>query len=82
MVEGHTDSVGPEKYNQQLSESRALSVKNYLIQKGIQANRIQIKGYGESKPRASNNTEDGRALNRRIEFNIWNLKEVRSSFPN
>ncbi|MCB0326863.1 MAG: OmpA family protein [Bdellovibrionales bacterium] len=78
IIEGYTDSLGQESYNQKLSLQRAQSVQNYLIQRGIPSSRMQIKGYGESRPRASNDTEDGRALNRRIEFNIWNLNDVKS----
>ncbi|WP_149273473.1 OmpA family protein [Pareuzebyella sediminis] len=69
-VEGHTDSVGSEKLNQSLSESRALSVKEFLVDKGIEEFRLSAVGYGESKPIASNNTRAGRAENRRVEINL------------
>jgi outer membrane protein OmpA-like peptidoglycan-associated protein len=70
LVEGHTDSLGSETYNQQLSERRANSVKNLLVQRGVQADRINILGYGESRPVATNNTPEGRQLNRRVEIRI------------
>ncbi|WP_405384679.1 OmpA family protein [Maribacter sp. LLG6340-A2] len=69
-VEGHTDSVGSEKLNQSLSESRALSVKEFLVDKGIEEFRLSAVGYGESKPIATNNTRAGRAQNRRVEINL------------
>ena len=65
---GHTDSTGPEAYNQGLSERRAKSVQDYLVSKGIRASRLTAKGYGESMPVASNDTEAGRAENRRVEL--------------
>ena len=69
-VEGHTDSVGSEKLNQKLSEERANSVRNFLIDKGIAADRLTAIGYGEAKPIATNNTRAGRAQNRRVEINL------------
>ncbi len=68
-IEGHTDSVGTDEYNLQLSRKRAESVRNYLLSKGIAPERIAIFGFGSSMPVASNKTEEGRALNRRVE--IW-----------
>ncbi len=67
---GHTDSTGPEQYNLGLSQRRAASVKNYLVGKGIDANRIYTEGKGESSPIASNATREGRAQNRRVEIEI------------
>ncbi|MSQ99266.1 MAG: TonB-dependent receptor [Xanthomonadales bacterium] len=67
-VAGHTDSVGSEEYNQKLSERRAIAVKDYLESKGITANRLTAMGYGEAQPVASNDTDAGRALNRRVEL--------------
>jgi len=67
---GHTDSTGPEAYNQKLSERRAASVKAYLVQKGIDPNRIYTEGKGELSPVASNATREGRAQNRRVEIEI------------
>ncbi|MBP0905304.1 OmpA family protein [Mariniflexile gromovii] len=69
-VEGHTDSVGSEKLNQELSDARALSVKEYLTKNGIDEFRLSSKGYGESKPIDTNNTSKGRANNRRVEINL------------
>ena len=68
VVAGHTDSKGSAKYNLKLSQRRAQSVKNYLIKRGIAAQRLIAKGYGETHPVASNKTADGRSLNRRSEF--------------
>ena len=67
-VIGHTDSMGSEEYNQGLSERRAKSVQDYLVSKGVRASRLTAKGYGESMPVASNDTEAGRAENRRVEL--------------
>jgi OOP family OmpA-OmpF porin len=68
-VEGHTDSVGADAYNQGLSERRAESVRRVLIEKGVPASRLTATGFGESRPVASNDTEDGRRMNRRVELN-------------
>lgn len=67
---GHTDNTGDEAYNQSLSYKRAQSVKNYLIAKGINSERMIAKGYGSSKPETSNDTERGRSLNRRTSLKI------------
>ncbi|MBC7358481.1 MAG: OmpA family protein [Desulfacinum sp.] len=69
-VEGHTDSTGSETYNQQLSERRAMAVKNALVARGVDPARIDVVGYGESKPIATNATEAGRQLNRRVNIVI------------
>lgn len=69
-VEGHTDSVGSESLNQKLSEERANSVRDFLIDKGIGSDRLTHIGYGEAKPIATNNTRAGRAQNRRVEINL------------
>lgn len=69
-VEGHTDSVGSDKLNQDLSDARALSVKEYLTKNGIDEFRLSSKGYGESKPIDKNTTAKGRANNRRVEINL------------
>ncbi|WP_190810207.1 OmpA family protein [Flagellimonas sp. S3867] len=69
-VEGHTDSVGSAKLNQSLSEKRANSVRDFLIDKGISAGRLTAIGYGEDKPIATNNTRAGRKQNRRVEINL------------
>jgi len=69
-IGGHTDSEGSESYNQKLSEGRAQSVVNYLISKGIPAPVLKSRGYGESKPIDTNLTDEGRAVNRRVEFTL------------
>jgi outer membrane protein OmpA-like peptidoglycan-associated protein len=69
-VEGHTDATGTHDYNQQLSEKRADSVKGYLIDQGVVASRINAIGYGETRPKAANDTPEGRQLNRRVEIHI------------
>ncbi len=69
-IGGHTDNVGSDDANQRLSENRARAVKDYLIQSGIVAERLTSKGYGESSPIDNNDTEEGRANNRRTEFTI------------
>ncbi|MBN8767369.1 MAG: OmpA family protein [Thiobacillus sp.] len=67
-VAGHTDSRGSEQYNMKLSQRRAETVRNYLISKGIAADRLTAKGYGEAQPIADNATEEGRFKNRRVEL--------------
>ncbi|XKG48714.1 OmpA family protein [Halomonas sp.] len=67
-IEGHTDSRGSDQYNQSLSERRANSVRSYLASQGVAGNRMIAVGYGEQRPVASNQTDEGRALNRRVEI--------------
>jgi outer membrane protein OmpA-like peptidoglycan-associated protein len=69
-VEGHTDSVGTEEYNRDLSFRRANSVRDLLVQRGVNISRIQPVGFGETMPVATNATEAGRQLNRRVEIKI------------
>lgn len=69
-IEGHTDAIGSDAYNMKLSQRRANSVRDYLIQQGISADRLEAVGYGKSRPIAPNNTAAGRAKNRRVEFNV------------
>jgi outer membrane protein OmpA-like peptidoglycan-associated protein len=66
IIEGHTDSTGPAAYNQSLSERRAKSVADYLMEHGVNSSRLQWKGYGASQPIADNTTAEGRAQNRRV----------------
>ena len=70
-ISGHTDNVGNEAYNLQLSQQRADSVVHYLIQHGVEPSRLQSQGMGSSRPIESNQTEWGRAQNRRIEISLW-----------
>ena len=70
IVEGHADSTGSASYNQRLSNRRADAVARYLQNLGVRGSRIDAVGFGESQPRASNNTASGRQLNRRVEINI------------
>jgi outer membrane protein OmpA-like peptidoglycan-associated protein len=67
-VEGHTDSVGGDDYNMQLSQKRAQAVRDYLVQQGIPDNTIASRGLGKSAPVATNDTADGRQQNRRVEL--------------
>ena len=70
-VQGHTDNIGSNHQNQKLSEQRAAAVKKYLVSKGIDGSKVTSKGFGETKPKVSNDDEkDGRELNRRVEFKI------------
>ena len=69
-IGGHTDNIGEDAYNQHLSQERADAVKAYLSQQGLDLGLLQAVGYGESQPLASNDTEQGRAQNRRISFDI------------
>src|SRR5258705_427153 len=69
-MSAHTDSRGTDDYNFKLSDNRARSVMEYIISKGIDKNRITSHGYGETKPVATNDTDEGRQLNRRVEFKI------------
>ena len=69
-ISGHTDNIGNDNYNQQLSQKRAQSVVNYLLSKGISPSRLTQVGYGSKKPIKPNDTEDNRQTNRRIEFKI------------
>ncbi|RMG92002.1 MAG: OmpA family protein [Zetaproteobacteria bacterium] len=75
-ITGHTDSVGSEAYNKRLSKRRANAVKKYLVSRGVEARRIRTFGAGESEPRASNATEAGRQLNRRVEMLIIPDKDI------
>ncbi len=69
-VGAHTDSKGSDSYNQTLSERRAQSVVDYLVEQGVVQTRLSAKGYGETTPVATNDTDEGRALNRRVEFKL------------
>jgi outer membrane protein OmpA-like peptidoglycan-associated protein len=71
LIVGHTDQVGPASYNQGLSERRASAAANYLISQGVVRSRVSTRGMGETDPVASNDTEGGRARNRRVEVAIY-----------
>ena len=70
IIEGHTDNLGTYEYNIQLSLDRAMAVANYLLEKGLSAERISYEGYGYTRPLSDNRTEEGRQLNRRVAFRI------------
>ena len=72
-VTGHTDSTGSDDYNLKLSQQRAVAVGNYLNLRGVNASRLVVRGMGESMPIASNDTEAGRAQNRRVELSIQQI---------
>ncbi|HQB22047.1 MAG TPA: OmpA family protein, partial [Bacteroidales bacterium] len=72
-VRGHTDNVGTESYNRTLSMKRAQAVYDYLISSGIDKKRMKYRGFGTKVPVASNETEEGRSLNRRVEIMIVEL---------
>jgi outer membrane protein OmpA-like peptidoglycan-associated protein len=77
-IEGHTDNVGNDDYNQKLSEKRANSIRQYLIDNfGIKGSRLTAIGYGESKPIASNDTEEGRQINRRVQA-VFDITMIRT----
>ena len=67
-VEGHTDAVGSHEFNQWLSQQRANAVRTYLVSKGIHADRIETRGFAETRPIAANDTAGGHAKNRRVEI--------------
>lgn len=77
VVTGHTDTEGEEDYNQKLSERRAISVRNYLEEKGVESMRLETIGYGELRPIASNSTDEGRRKNQRVEITVRPNEELR-----
>lgn len=74
VVTGHTDSVGTDAYNQKLSISRADAVKNFLVGKGVEKNRIYTEGKGETSPAADNKSAEGRAKNRRVSVEVFGTR--------
>ncbi len=77
LIVGHTDSVGSDDYNLRLSYQRAEAARQYLISQGVPAARIRVEGRGELEPVATNETEAGRQLNRRVEIAIFASEEYR-----
>ena len=71
-IEGHTDSDGGDDYNLELSQRRAMAVGQYLINAGVEPDRLEWQGFGETRPIASNQTAEGKAQNRRVEFHVIN----------
>lgn len=71
LIEGHTDNTGEEPYNQRLSERRAAEVESYLVTQGVDGGRLTTRGYGEEQPLSANDSETGRATNRRVEVAIY-----------
>ena len=69
-LRGHTDNIGLSQYNKTLSEKRAISVYNFLVDKWIRKERLSYKGFGDTQPIATNETDEGRAKNRRTEFQV------------
>lgn len=72
---GHTDSIGPESYNQKLSERRAQAVKDYLLSRSLPADKIYVEGKGETQPLANNASRQGRAENRRVEVEVVGIRQ-------
>ena len=70
LIEGYTDSVGGDRYNQDLSDRRAQAVRDALVQRGVDSSRISARGYGKAHPVADNASPEGRAMNRRVEIVI------------
>jgi len=81
-IHGHTDSRGSDSYNYTLSDNRSQSVYDYLARQGIELDRIQYEGFGERKPIAANDTDDGRQMNRRVEFVVLELGDENVSVEN
>jgi OOP family OmpA-OmpF porin len=79
-IEGHTDNQGADAYNQKLSDQRAKSVLDYIVGKGVEEKRLTAKGFGETKPIATNDTEEGKEQNRRVEFLITEQEEVKKTY--
>ncbi len=82
VIIGHTDQVGSADYNQGLSERRATAAASYLVTQGVDGSRIGTRGLGETEPVASNDTESGRAANRRVEVAIYASKALRQQALN
>jgi len=81
QVEGHTDSVGSDEFNQQLSQRRAGSVRDFLVQQGVTEASVSSRGFGKTQPVATNDTPEGRQRNRRVEL-VVNGEAIGSSAAN
>jgi outer membrane protein OmpA-like peptidoglycan-associated protein len=79
LIEGHTDSTGPDDYNQRLSKDRAESVAAYLSEIPVQTSRFTVRGYGETQPVATNETPDGRQLNRRVDIAVMANEKLKKA---
>jgi outer membrane protein OmpA-like peptidoglycan-associated protein len=79
LIEGHSDSTGPEEHNMRLAERRAEAVAHYLASQGVPPARFSVIGYGELQPIASNATADGRRLNRRVEVAIMANEKLKAA---
>lgn len=79
LIEGHTDNVGTDSYNKELSRERAGSVVDYLEMLGVDQDRLMAKGYGENQPVATNETEEGRQKNRRVEIAIYANEDLKEA---
>jgi outer membrane protein OmpA-like peptidoglycan-associated protein len=76
LINAHTDATGPERDNYILSEKRAKSIADYLAESGIDVSRMESRGYGEEQPKYTNETKEGRAKNRRVEFKLVSSRDV------
>lgn len=81
LIEGHTDSTGPDGYNRRLSRWRALSVRQFLIREGVSPARLRVRSFADTKPAVSNRTAAGRAKNRRVELHILRADQMRNRLP-
>lgn len=77
LIDGHTDSVGSDSYNMKLSEQRADAVNDYLVSLGVSRSRLGMRGFGETQPVSSNETDNGRQDNRRVEVSIWANEDLK-----
>lgn len=82
LIAGHTDSDGAEQYNQALSERRAKAVSDYTLMQGVSSSRLSIIGLGENEPIATNNTVEGKQLNRRVEIAIFANEDLKNAAKN
>ena len=82
LIEGHTDNTGTDEYNMNLSKQRAYAVSDYLAGKGVSSSRFDIKWYGETQPKYSNDTDSSRKLNRRVEVAIMADNQMKQEAQN